>query len=295
MSIQLGCAPINWSNDDLPSLGGELTYQQCLSEIALAGFTGSEGGIKYPKAFDVIKKAIDLRGITICNMWFSTEFTIFKNEDTYERFDKHLDYTYGLGARVVGAGECGITIHGNEEIPLFKNRPILNDEQFENLADGLNELGKRAKDKGMKLCFHPHVGTGIETKAEIDRLMSLTDKETVFLLFDTGHLTLAGENPVEVIQQYINRIGHIHVKDVRRNIFAQVTKNDLSFLQGIKKGLFTVPGDGDMVDWDAIFKIIRDNHYEGWIVVEAEQDPAIADPLEYAIIARKFMGEKLGL
>lgn len=295
MNIKFGCAPINWSNDDLPSLGGELTYQQCLSEMALAGFTGSEGGIKYPKEFDIIKKAIDLRGITICNMWFSTEFTIFKNEDTFERFSKHLDYTYGLGARVVGAGECGVTVHGNEEIPLCKSRPILSDEQFENLANGLNELGKRAKAKGMKLCFHPHAGTGIETKAEIDKLMSMTDKETVFLLFDTGHLTLAGENPVEVMQQYIGRIGHIHVKDVRKNILTQVKNNDLSFLQGIKKGLFTVPGDGDMVDWDAIFKIIVDNDYEGWIVVEAEQDPAIADPLEYAIIARKFMCEKLGV
>ncbi|MDW7677148.1 MAG: TIM barrel protein, partial [Bacillota bacterium] len=178
MKIQYGCAPINWSNDDLPSLGGELTYQQCLSEMALAGYTGSEGGIKYPKEFDVIKKAIDLRGITICNMWFSTEFTIFNNEDTIQRFEKHLDYTYGLGARVVGAGECGVTIHGDESIPLFSNRPILDDRQFQNLAGGLNELGKMAQAKGMKLCFHAHAGTGIETKEEIDRLLAMTDKDT---------------------------------------------------------------------------------------------------------------------
>jgi len=295
MNIKLGCAPINWSNDDLPSLGGELTYQQCLSEMALAGFTGSEGGIKYPKEFEVIKKAIDLRGITICNMWFSTEFTIFKNEDTYARFDQHLDYTYDLGARVVGAGECGVTIHGNENIPLFKNRPILTDEQFENLARGLNELGRRAKAKGMKLCFHAHVGTGIETKAEIDRLMSMTDPDTVFLLFDTGHLTLAGENPVEVLNQYIERIGHIHMKDLRSSIFKKMSEENLSFLSGIKKGLFTVPGDGDMVDWENIFKIIKENNYEGWIVVEAEQDPAMADPLEYAMMARTFIGQQLGI
>lgn len=295
MNIKLGCAPINWSNDDLPSLGGELTYQQCLSEMALAGFTGSEGGIKYPKEFNIIKKAIDLRGITICNMWFSTEFTTFKNEDTFARFDKHLDYTYGLGARVIGAGECGVTIHGDESIPLFKNRPILDDKQFENLAVGLNELGRRAKAKGMKLCFHAHVGTGIETKSEIDRLMSMTDPETVFLLFDTGHLTLAGENPAEVLKKYIRRTGHIHIKDLRSSIYKKMSEENLSFLSGIKKGLFTVPGDGDMVDWNAIFTIIKENNYEGWIVVEAEQDPAMADPLEYAIMARKFIGQQLGI
>ncbi len=294
MNIQFGCAPINWSNDDLPSLGGELTYQQCLSEMALAGFTGSEGGIKYPKDFSVIKKAIDLRGITICNMWFSTEFTTFKNEETYEAFEKHMEYTYGLGARVVGAGECGVTVHGNEKTPLFPNRPILTDQQFDNLAMGLNELGKRAKNKGMKLCFHAHVGTGIETKEEIDRLMAATDSETVYLLFDTGHLTVAGADPVQVMNQYIDRIGHIHFKDVRKNIYEELIKDELSFLQGIKKGLFTVPGDGDMVAWDDIFKIIREKDYEGWIVVEAEQDPAMADPLEYAIMARKFLKEKLG-
>ena len=294
MKIQYGCAPINWSNDDLPSLGGELTYQQCLSEMALAGYTGSEGGIKYPKEFDVIKKAIDLRGITICNMWFSTEFTIFNNEDTIQRFEKHLDYTYGLGARVVGAGECGVTIHGNESIPLFANRPILDDRQFENLAGGLNELGRMAQAKGMKLCFHPHAGTGIETKEEIDRLMSLTNPETVFLLFDTGHLTLAGENPVAVLEQHLDRVAHIHVKDVRRPVYEAVKEKHMSFLQGVKNGMFTVPGDGDMVDWDGIFGLIKNSAYEGWIVVEAEQDPAKADPLEYAIMARTFLREKLG-
>lgn len=295
MNIKLGCAPINWSNDDLPSLGGELTYQQCLSEMALAGFTGSEGGWKYPKEFDVIKKAIDLRKITICNMWFSTEFTSFNNEETFQRFEQHMEYTYGLGARVVGAGECGVTIHGQEETPLFANTPVLSDEQFKNLAKGLNELGKRAKAKGMKLCFHAHVGTGIETEAEIDRLMEMTDPETVYLLFDTGHLTLTGANPVEVLRKYIKRVGHIHVKDLRKCVYTAMSKENLSFLQGIKRGLFTVPGDGDMVDWESIFAIMKENNYEGWIVVEAEQDPAMADPLEYAIKARQFIGQQLGI
>lgn len=295
MKVQYGCAPINWSNDDLPSLGGELTYQQCLSEMALAGYKGSEGGWKYPKEFDVIKKSLDLRGLVVCNMWFSSFFTTFKNEETYEAFDKHMDYTYGLGARVIGVGECGVTIHGDISQPLIKNRPILTDEQFKNLCEGLNELGRRAKVKGMKVCFHPHVGTGIESLEEIDRLMANTDPELVFLTFDTGHSTVAGEDAVEILSKHIKRVGHVHVKDVRGDVLKRLREENLSFLQGVLNGMFTVPGDGTEVDWDGIFKILNDNDYEGWIVVEAEQDPAKADPLEYAIKARKFMQEKAGM
>ncbi len=295
MKIQFGCAPINWTNDDLPSLGGDLTYQQCLSEMALAGYTGSEGGCKYPKDFETLKKALDIRGMQICNMWFSSLLTIFENEATYEALEKHLDYTYSLGARVVGVGECGVTIHGQEETPLFSKKPELTDAQFENMALGLNEMGRRSKEKGMSLCFHYHVGTGIQTLSEIDRLMEMTDPELVYMLFDTGHATVAGEDPVAILKKYIGRVRHIHVKDVRKSVLDQFKAEDWSFLKGVKEGMFTVPGDGDMVDWQGIFTILKENNYEGWIVVEAEQDPAKADPLEYAIIARKFMKENLGM
>jgi len=295
MKVQFGCAPINWTNDDLPSLGGELTYQQCLSEMALAGYKGSEGGCKYPKDFDVLKKALDLRGLQICNMWFSSFFTTFENDRTYDAFEKHMDFTYGLGARVIGVGECGVTVHGQEDTPLFPNAPILNEEQMKNLAEGLNELGRRAQKKGMKVGFHPHVGTGIQSLEEIDRLMELTDPELVGLLFDTGHSTIAGEDPVAILKKYINRVVHIHVKDVRREVFEQVKAGNHSFLWGVKNGMFTVPGDGSCVDWDSIFSILKGSDYEGWIVVEAEQDPAKANPLEYAIKARKYIHEVCGL
>ncbi len=295
MNIQYGCAPINWTNDDLPSLGGELTYQQCLSEMALAGFKGSEGGCKYPKDFKTLKKALDLRALVICNMWFSSFFTSFEEEKTIASFKEHIDYTYSLGARVVGVGECGVTIHGQEGTPLKPMRPILTDRQFDSLANGLNTLGLMAKEKGMKLCFHPHVGTGIESLEEINRLMENTDPTLVYLLFDTGHSTVAGEDPVAILKKYINRVGHVHVKDVRGDVFKRLIQEDWSFLTGVKNGLFTVPGDGTEVKWDEIFNILKENNYEGWIVVEAEQDPAVADPLEYAIKARQFMKEKLGI
>lgn len=293
MNIKFGCAPINWTNDDLPSLGGTLTYQQCLSEMALAGYTGSEGGNKYPKDFETLKKALDLRGMEICNMWFSSMLTVFENEKTFEALENHLDYTYSLGARVIGVGECGVTIHGQEETPLFPNCPQLTIPQFENLANGLNEMGRRAKAKGMSLCFHPHVGTGIQTLEEIDRLMSMTDPELVYLLFDTGHSALAGEDPVAILRKYISRVRHIHFKDVRKPVMEKFKNENWSFLQGVKEGIFTVPGDGALVNWDEIFEILRKSDYDGWIVVEAEQDPAKADPLEYAMMARKFMKENL--
>ena len=292
MKVQYGCAPINWSNDDLPEIGGDLTYQQCLSEMALAGYKGSEGGCKYPKDYDTLKKALNMRGLIICNMWFSSFFSTFKNEETYAEFDKHIDFISSLGAKVCGVGECGVTVHGDVSIPLMKNRPVLTDEQFDNLCQGLNELGRRAKAKGMKVCFHPHVGTGIETKEEVDRLMAGTNPELVFLNFDTGHSVVAGENPTEILKTHIKRVGHVHVKDVRGNILERVKSENLSFLQGVIEGMFTVPGDGTKVNWDEIFTILQENSYEGWIVVEAEQDPAKADPFEYALKAKAFMDQK---
>lgn len=293
--VKLGCAPINWTNDDLPELGGELTFEQCISEMALAGFAGSEIGTKYPTDRSVLKKALDLRNLTICNGWFSSHFTSKPKEETIQAFIEHRDFLYDMGARVVGVGEVGRTIHGNENAPLFSDRPYLTEEQFQALATGLEEIGQLAQEKGMKVAFHYHVGTGIETKAEIDKIMEMTDPNLVHLLFDTGHATVAGENPIEILQQYASRVGHVHVKDVRSEVLEKMQKENLSFLQGIKAGLFTVPGDGDMVNIEKVFELLGESNYEGWIVVEAEQDPHKADPLEYAIKARNFIREKTGL
>lgn len=293
--VKLGCAPINWTNDDLPSLGGELTFQQCVSEMALAGYKGSEIGTKYPKEKEVLKKALDLRGLQICNGWFSSFFTSEKPIDyTLDLSKQHAEFTYYLGARVVGIGECGVTIHGNESIPLSQ-APILSDQQFEKLAKGLNEIGKIAKQKGMKAAFHYHIGTGVQSTEETERLLAMTDPDLVGIVFDTGHSTLAGGDPVKLLEKYLDRVFHIHFKDLRSAVYNQLKDQDWSFLKGVKEGLFTVPGDGDMVDWDGIFNILNKSNYEGWIVVEAEQDPAKADPLEYAIKARKFIAEKTGL
>lgn len=293
--IKLGCAPINWTNDDLPELGGELTFQQCLSEMALAGFSGSEIGNKYPTDVKELAKACDLRGIQICNQWFSCEFTIKPESETLEAFEKTTDFLKALGAKVVGVCETGKTIQCDIDKKMFDDAPVLTDEEFEKIAQGLNKMGKIAKSKGMKIGYHYHMGTGVQSLAEFDKLMSMTDPELVGVLFDTGHATFAGESAVEVLKKYINRVVHIHFKDVRSEVLKSVKDEKLSFLQAVKAGIYTVPGDGDMVDWNSIFEIISASNYAGWIVIEAEQDPAKADPLEYAIKARKFITEKTGL
>jgi len=293
--IKLGCAPINWTNDDLPELGGDLTFQQCLSEMALAGFSGSEIGNKYPTDVKELAKACDLRNIQICNQWFSCEFTSKPEEETLARFEKITDFLSELGAKVVGVCETGKTIQGDITKKMFDDAPVLTDEHFEKIAAGLNKMGAIAKSKGMKIGYHYHMGTGVQSLAEFDKLMSLVDSDLVGVLFDTGHATFSGDDAVEVLRKYIDRVVHIHFKDVRSEVLNRVKKDKLSFLQAVKEGIFTVPGDGDMVDWDSIFEIISASSYQGWIVIEAEQDPSKADPLEYAIMARTFITNKTGL
>jgi len=292
--ISLAIAPIGWTNDDLPELGAENTFEQCISEMALAGFTGSEVGNKYPTDTTILNKALNLRKIKICNAWFSTFFTTKPLEYTIDLFNEKLDFLEAVGAKVIGVSEQGNSIQGQINTPILSQKPIFTKEEWAKVTVGLNTLGKIASNRGISLGYHHHMGTGIQTLDEIDKLMDSTDEKYVKLLFDTGHCTYSNINPLTVITKYINRINHIHLKDVRIEILNEVKKNNLSFLTSVKKGVFTVPGDG-IIDFDSIFDIIESSDYVGWMVVEAEQDPSLANPLEYAIKARKFINEKTGL
>lgn len=292
--VKLGIAPIAWTNDDMPELGEENTFEQCINEMALAGFRGSEVGNKYPKDPKILKKALDLRGMTICNAWFSSFLTTRPFDETREAFIKHRDFLYEVGAGVIGAAEQGYSIQGMAHTPVFTGKPYFSDEEWKRLTDGLNELGRLAKDRDMILTYHHHMGTGVQTLGEIDRLMDMTDPNLVYLLYDTGHLTFAAEDTKAVLKKYVKRIRHVHLKDLRKEVLHKVKEEDWSFLKAVREGAFTVPGDG-MTDFDALFKILAENNYEGWLVVEAEQDPALANPLEYAIKARNYIAEKTGL
>ncbi|MBR0536023.1 MAG: myo-inosose-2 dehydratase [Clostridia bacterium] len=291
--VKLGIAPIAWTNDDMPDLGAENTFEQCISEMALAGFTGCEVGNKYPKDTAVLKKALDLRGMQICNAWFSTFLTTQPYEETEKGFIEHITFLKEMGAKVVGISEQGHSIQGTDK-SIFDEKYVMNDEEWDLLCTGVNKLGKVAKDMGITLTFHHHMGTVVQTAAEIDRLMENTDPELFNLLFDSGHLAYCGEDYMYILKKYINRIKHVHLKDIRPDVVADVKAKGESFLQGVRKGTFTVPGDG-VIDFEPIFKVLEENNYEGYVLVEAEQDPAIANPFEYAKKARAYIAEKAGL
>ena len=291
--VKLGIAPIGWTNDDMPDLGAENTFQQCVSEMALAGFTGCEVGNKYPKDPVELKKALDLRGMQICNAWFSAFLTTKPYEEVEADFIKHITFLKEMGAKVVGISEQGHSIQGTD-LPIFEAKYVMNDEEWDRLCTGLNKLGKVAKDMGIALTLHHHMGTVIQTEAEIDRMMENTDPELFSLLFDSGHLAYCGEDYMSVLRKYARRIKHVHLKDIRPEVIEKVKAEHLSFLQGVRLGTFTVPGDG-AIDFGPIFDVLAENDYEGYVLVEAEQDPAIANPLEYAIKARKYIREKAGL
>jgi inosose dehydratase len=293
-SIRLAIAPIGWTNDDLPELGGAIPFEQCVSEMALAGFVGSEVGNKYPRDTAVLNKALELRGLTICNAWFSSFLTTKPYEEVEGEFIKHRDFLYAVGARVIGAAEQGHSIQGRQDLPVFDAKPAFSDEEWAGLCAGLNKLGKLAAEKDMKLVYHHHMGTGVQTAGEIDRLMENTDAALLGLLYDTGHLVFSGEDYLGVLKKWIGRIRHVHLKDMRPDIHKKVIAEKWSFLKAVKEGVFTVPGDGG-IDFVPVFNALKEAGYSGWWVVEAEQDPARANPLEYAIKARNYIRDKAGL
>ena len=279
----------------MPDLGKENTFEQCVSEMALAGFTGSEVGNKYPKDPEVLKKALELRGVEICNQWFSSFLITKPFEEVEKEFRAQLAFLKAMGAKVIGASEQSYSVQGQLDTPIFGHKYEMNDQEWDTFCTGMNKLGKIAKEEyGIALTFHHHMGTVVQSLAEVDRMMENTDPEYVSLLFDTGHFTYCGEDPLEVVKKYVHRIKHVHLKDIRPEVVEQIKKENMSFLAGVRAGAFTIPGDG-CINYDPIFKVLEEAGYEGYMVVEAEQDPAKANPLEYAIRARKFIAEKTGL
>lgn len=287
MQIKLGIAPIGWTNDDMPDLGKENTFEQCISEMALAGYMGCEVGNKYPSDTQKLKEALEIRGLQICNRWFSSFLISKPYAEVEKEFRAALSFLKEMGASVIGLSEQSGSIQGQKE-PVFGNKPIMNDKEWDALTSGLNKLGRVAKDMGMKLTFHHHMGTVVQTVPEIDRMMENTDPDLLYLLFDSGHLAYCGEDYLAVLKKYAKRVAHVHLKDIRPDILAQVKTKSMSFLEGVREGAFTVPGDG-CIDFKPIFAVLEESGYAGWMVVEAEQDPAKANPFTYAKKAREYL------
>ena len=295
-TVFLGIAPIGWCNDDMPELGAENTFRQTVSEMALAGFTGCEIGNKYPKDPAELKKALDLRGMRIASRWYSSFLLTRPFAEERRDFEANLDFLAAVGADRINVSEQSFSIQGKTGVPILAAgaKHVMDGGEWELLCRGLDQLGRIAADRGFKLCYHHHMGTVVQTSAETDRMMENTDPRYVFLCYDTGHFTFAGEDPLAMLKKYVDRVGHVHLKDMRLPVVAQAREQGWSFLQAVRNGAFTVPGDGD-VDFDPVFRTLADAGYQGWLLVEAEQDPAKADPLEYAIKGRKYIAEHTGL
>lgn len=203
MAIKLACAPIGWTNDDLPELGGELTFEQCISEMALAGYQGTEIGNKYPRDPKILRSYLEPRNLEVASAWFSAFLTTKPFEETEKAFIDHRDFLHAMGAKVIVVAEQGHSVQGLEDTPVFDNKPSFTDEEWDKLAEGLNKLGDLALEKDMKIVYHHHMGTGVQTTEEVDKLMEMTDPEKVFLLYDTGHLVFSGEDHIAFLKNIL--------------------------------------------------------------------------------------------
>jgi inosose dehydratase len=292
--VRLGIAPIGWTNDDLPSLGGDTPGEQVMSEAALAGYVGCGIGHKFPRDPAALRRALALRGLEVCGVWTSLQFTRnAMHAQTIRSFRDQMNYMKAVGATDLVCAELGHAVH-QQPIDVLPNKPVFTDTQWKAMVDGLHEIGRIAKQAGMSVSYHPHVGTGVQTLPEIDRLMADTDPGLVGLLYDPGHLHYGGADPIEVGRRHGRRITHVHLKDVRQEVLDRAKREGMSFLDSVIAGVFTVPGDGNL-DYVEIMRGLDAAGFEGWLEVEAEQDPAKADPLEYATKARTFLRDVAGI
>ncbi len=273
MNVRLGINPLTWTIDDLPEVGGETSLETCLREARAAGFEGVELGCKFPRTAPELKAALAPHGLSLVSGWYSSNLLQRDAAAEYEAMRPHRELLSALGCEVVVVAETTRCIHGDRRARLSQ-RPVLSPGDWPQFAARLDELAARLEDGGLRLGYHHHMGTVVQTEDEVDRLMDSCD-DAVGLLLDTGHLTFAGGDPARAAARHASRIAHVHCKDVRRAVLERSLNRDCSFLDAVLDGVFTVPGDG-CVDYPATLAPIARAGYDGWLVVEAEQDPSVA-------------------
>jgi inosose dehydratase len=279
MSVLLGINPITWTNDDMPEVGGDIPLDVCLWEARTAGFAGIELGGKFPRTVCALRPILDRHGLQLVSGWYSARLCERSADEEIAAVGDHLQLLAGMGCPVMVFAEGHDSTDGNPDAAL-STRPQLGETEWPRFCERLSAVAHHLRTRGVHLAFHHHMGTVIQTEAEIDRLMAGTS-EDVGLLLDTGHLAFAGGDPVGVARRHASRIVHVHCKDVRPAALDDAIRRDRSFLASVLDGVFTVPGDG-AIDYEAVLRPIREAGFAGWLVVEAEQDPAKAHPLTYA-------------
>lgn len=289
--IKVGINPLTWTNDDMPELGAETPLETCLKETKQAGYAGIELGNKFPRDAKVLGPILEAHGLKLVSGWYSTNLLERSVEAELKALEPHLSLLHAMGCTELVLCETTRAVHGDRKCPLSKRPTIADEAQWKRLCAGLDAVGEHTQKRGIKLAYHHHMGTVIQTQGEVDALMERTGKN-VHLLLDTGHLTFAGGDPVAAAKKHGARVAHVHAKDIRRPVLQEVLKRDTPFLEAVLQGVFTVPGDGS-VDYPAVFKALAAHRYQGWVVVEAEQDPKKAHPLTYATLGFKNLGAAL--
>lgn len=291
MSIRIGINPLTWSNDDMPALGADIPLETCLAEAAAAGYEGVELGHKFPRRAEVLGPLLERHGLALVSGWYSLRLLERDAREELAAMRPHLELLRNLGSGVMVCAEVTGCIHGDPALRLSR-RPRLAVGDFERFAARLAELARLMRGEDMRCAYHHHMGTVVQSEEEVDALMACCPPE-VELLLDTGHLLYAGGDPERAARRHAARIAHLHCKDIRPDVLRHATNGDTSFLEAVLRGVFTVPGDG-CIDFDAVYAPLREVGYDGWIVVEAEQDPAIADPVTYATLGYRTLNRLTG-
>ncbi|HBF32391.1 myo-inosose-2 dehydratase [Rhizobium sp.] len=295
--ILYGTNPIAWSNDDDRTLGAHISLDQCLDETAKIGFDGIEKGHKFPQEPVALKAVLESRGLRYVSGWHSLNLLTNSIEDEKAAMQPALDLLKAMGSKVIIVCETSNAIHGADNTPV-NDRPKLADADWASFGAGVEALAEFAAAQGIALVYHHHMGTIVESEEEIDKLMANTGPHAKLLL-DSGHCLFGGGNPERVATNYMSRVGHIHAKNIRPVIAKQVRDEKLSFLEGVRRGVFTVPGDSEGgVNFPPVLKIAAEHGYGGWLVIEAEQDPDVRNPYDYqslGLASLKAMAKAAGL
>ncbi|MXN64203.1 myo-inosose-2 dehydratase [Stappia sp. GBMRC 2046] len=279
MSVKIGISPIAWQNDDLPDLTADYTMEQALSEARDIGYTGVERGRRMPHETEALKAYLEKYDIALCGGWCSGNLLVNDVEAEKLAVRQQVQQFAALDAPCIVYAECSNTVQGDIGTPV-NSRPKLGRDEVKAYGRKLGELAKWMADEGVPLAYHHHMGSFIEDQEDVDWLMEFTPQE-VHLLYDTGHLWFGGGDVIGTLRKWRERVLHVHFKDVRPDVIRDIRDNDKSFLDAVVAGAFTVPGDG-IIDFQAVADELKAMNYSGWIVVEAEQDPAKAPPYDYS-------------
>lgn len=278
MSVRFGVSPIAWANDDMPELGGDTPLETILREAHEIGFEGVELGGKFPRQADALKAALSPYSLDCVGGWYSGSLLQQDANAEIDALHEHLALLKAMGSTVFVFAETSNATHNNKSAPLSA-APRLEQADWRVFGERLSEVAEYIAAQGLRFAYHHHLGTVVETQADVDAFIAATSTAVGFTL-DTGHAALGGVKTLQIIERHPARIAHVHCKDVRGPIHAEARRTGKSFLDGVLAGMFTVPGDGG-IDFAAVMQALKRIGYSGWIIVEAEQDPAIANPRAY--------------